>query len=259
MTLTDEGLIQWARASAASYEHSRTPDVPTPAGVHGAARPAGAHNDVRGASDVATIMPVLFILARYLDGPRRPVIAVEFGTDDGSTAIPVLKAVAETGGHLHSVDPGECVQAHRLVDTFGYRAHWTHHKMPSDYFFIHHHDVVIDLAFVDGDHRWPVVERDLRNLYDRLRPGGIIVASDYGPFHGSVPEFLSEHDGSTEFREHVPQDPHGERQMADGVAKASHRVCPTLVRAQTLYWPIWPNPCLLIRKLRDGEIDPARP
>ena len=259
--LSDSALMAWSRMASEAYERNPSRAI-APPGLYGPSdpRPEGVNDDIEGAQDVSTLMPLLFLLTRYIYGPRpkRDIIAVEIGTHDGSTALPILKALAEVGGHLHSVDPYRCEQAHRLVDTFEYRPWWTHHQIPSDTFF-ETFDEVIDFGFVDGDHRWPVVERDIRNLYERLRPGGMIVVSDYEPLFESAEDFEGEHDGSTTYVPHVACDPVGDKQMTCGIAKAAHRVFPTLSRAQTLHWPVWPNPSLFIRKLVDGELDPAKP
>jgi len=255
--LSDAVLMAWARAADEWYCGNSNPEIPAGLRVR----------DVELAADVGTLIVPMFFIVRFLMGaapdarmgrPGHPLVCVEIGTADGSTALPILKAVAEVGGHLHSVDPSECEDAHLLVDTFGYRSHWTHHKMPSDHFFEGFHSA-IDFGFVDGDHRWPVVERDLRNLYERLRPGGLIWASDYDPLPEGAPPYAHEHDGSAVYEAHVGGDVFGERQASRGVAKAAHRAVPSLPRAQSFHLPQWPNSSLLIRKMVDGELDPAKP
>lgn len=246
MPLSDQQLIKWARAACLHYEQRPVPQVP---GLR--------DRDVHLAADVGSLMPVLFFVCRYFHGQAPSPTFVEIGTADGSSAIPLLKAAAELSGHVHSVDPSPCPDAHLLVDQFGYRDSWTHHEMPSDAFFATFNGQ-IDFAFIDGDHRWPVIERDIRNSYERLRPGGLLWLSDYGPFMGPVPEYADEHDGSG-YKKEVGGDAYDERQMSNGVAKAAYRVLPTLARCASLHLPIWPNPSLLIRKLAEHETDPLRP
>lgn len=244
--LGDSTLMEWARSAAESYAGNQNAPVP-----HGLRL-----RDVDLAKDVASLMVPMFFVTRFFMGhrPDHPLVCVEIGTADGSTALPVLKAVAEVGGHLHSVDPSGCEDAHMLVDQFGYRSYWTHHRMASDHFFQTFREPV-DFAFIDGDHRWPVVERDMKNCYAALRPGGIMWTSDYSALPADQRSYEHEHDGSTEYREHVPCDPVGDKQMTDGIGKAAHRAIPTFERAQVFSLMVWPNPSILVRKMLPDEID----
>ena len=251
--LTDETMVAWARESVCAY--GLLPYVaPEPLTLR----------DVDLAKDVAWLMPMLYATARFMVRLDDPVGAapvrtfLEIGTADGSTAIPLAKAAAELGGRLHSVDPSDCPDAHRLIATFGYGEHWTHHQMASDHFFAGPGATLdLDFAFVDGDHRWPVVERDIRNCYARLRPGGILWLSDYEFVRKGTPDFDHEWDGG-DYQPHVGGDPVGEAQMANGVGKAALRALPKLLWAQSMVLPIYPNPSILIRKLATGERDLQR-
>ena len=240
--LSDHVLADWSRA--ASEWRAGDHAYPVPDGLR--------QFDVAYASDVSSLMPLLYYVVRFMFGyrPARSPTCLEIGTADGSSLLPVLKACAEIGGHAHSVDPDPCPAAHFLVDKFEYRARWTHHQMASDHFFETFKDP-IDFAFIDGDHRWPVVERDVRNSYALLRPGGMLWVSDYEPIPAGL-EFENEYDGRP-FTPHVGQDPVGDKQMEHGIGKAIRRSLPALEGAQLLHLPIWPNPSVLIRKPLEGE------
>ena len=101
--LTDEMLASWAKAAMTHYESGgqNTPDVASL-----------RRRDVELAGDVASLMPVLYLFARWIRIGQQPQF-VEIGTSDGSSALPLAKAAHETGGHLHSVDPAGCEDAHR--------------------------------------------------------------------------------------------------------------------------------------------------
>ena len=257
MPLSDQVLMQWSRSAAQWFAGDRSPPVPEGLTLR----------DVELAGDVASIMPLLYVLGRHANNrplmrsagyapDHRPVF-VEVGTADGSTCLPLCKAAAEVAGHVHSIDPSGCGECHELVDRFGYRNHWTHHKVYSDTFFKTFGEPV-DLGFVDGDHRWPVVERDIRNLYRLLREGGTIVVSDTGPVPADLPQFFtSEYDGP-DFVPHVSGGV-AEVQQSFGIEKASVACVSTLLRAQSVCLPVWPNGCLLIRKMLPDELDPLDP
>ena len=244
MPLSDYAMVDWSRSASEWYGGERASARPVPEGLR--------QFDVEYASDVSSLIPILYYVARFSWGAFQPppITCIEIGTADGSSALPVLKAIGEIGGHLHSVDPADCLDAARLVDQFGYRAHWTHHKQASDHFFETFNSPV-DFAFIDGDHRWPVVERDVLNTYARLRAGGIIWVSDYAPLPKGM-SFEHEYDGRP-FATHIGQDPVGDKQMEFGIAKALRRAAPKLVDAHVFHVPIWPNPSVLIRKLPPSE------
>lgn len=51
----------------------------------------------------------------------------------------------------------------------------------SDDFFSSHPDAKFDLIFVDGDHRFQQVEKDVRNAVQRINAGGAVVMHDCYP------------------------------------------------------------------------------
>lgn len=55
------------------------------------------------------------------------------------------------------------------------------HRMTSDAFFDQNPDARFDVIFIDGDHHYPQVRRDLVNALARIEPGGWIAMHDMWP------------------------------------------------------------------------------
>lgn len=251
MALSHTTLMEWSHAALEWYRSESKNYIPVP---------ELDRRDVELAGDVATLMPMLYLLVRNYVGMRQNPTFIEIGTADGSSALPVLKAAAELGGHLHCVDIGPCPDAHRLVDRFGYRKYFTHHQMPSDEFF-KTFDKPIDFAFIDGDHRWPIVKRDISNCYKLLNQNCMIWTSDYNLLHeGQITNY--EHQYRETYAEHIGSesghDTLDEQQGQHGIAKAVYNLLPTLKKATAVFLPIYPNPSILIRKMYDAELDPLK-
>lgn len=75
------------------------------------------------------------------------------------------------------------------------------HRMPSDEWFAQQPDNSLDWIYLDGDHSYAGVLRDLRNAHRVVKSGGLILGDDYAwPFqkHGkpgvtkAVDEFIKE-------------------------------------------------------------------
>lgn len=249
--LSHTTLMDWSHAALEYYKSGGKTYIPVP---------QLDKEDIELASDVASLMPILYSLVKNYSGLREKPTFVEIGTADGSSALPVLKAAAELGGHLHCVDIGTCPLAHKLVDRFGYRKHFTHHHKSSDEFFKTFNEPV-DFVFIDGDHRWPVVMRDIANSYKLLNPNCIIWISDYGVLHqGQVLNYDHEYveDYSIHMGSESGHDTLDEQQGIHGIPKAAYKLLPTLEKATAMFLPIYPNPSLLIRKMYDTELDPLK-
>jgi len=149
--------------------------------------------DIDYSEDVWTLQPLLF----YMPYSIRAKTLIEIGVADGSTTMPLLKAAAENGGILHSIDPSGCEDAKRLVKSSGLEQHWRFHNMTSDEFFENYRELVgsdkleIDFGFIDGDHTWQWVAKDVRNSCLRLAKNGILFVSDFQCSFNWVPEALN--------------------------------------------------------------------
>ena len=105
---------------------------------------------------------------------------VEIGVADGSTTWPLLKAASETGGIVYSVDPSYSEMADSMVHRCGYQNYWNYYIGLSDDFFQHEgKELSIEFGFIDGDHSYMGVYNDLKNIIDRLVPGGIVVLDEW--------------------------------------------------------------------------------
>jgi predicted O-methyltransferase YrrM len=240
LPLSDETLVRWVRREATDGLDDR---------------------DIALSSDVYSWMPLLYYVSRYsMIGGRPPgalPVFLEIGTADGSTALPLVKAAAELGGHLHSVDPshGGCERAHELVDHFGYRAHWTHHEMPSDLFFATHPGFRCEFVLIDGDHAWPQVRRDVLNSWQALWPGGLIWVSDYDPLYEGHLPYEDEGLRVARVGDQLVDQPLYDAQCTQGIAKALRLVLPDLgPLCSSLQLRMHPNPSILLRKRTPGEV-----
>jgi predicted O-methyltransferase YrrM len=59
-------------------------------------------------------------------------------------------------------------------------------------------DDSLDLVFLDADHRYEVVIRDIRLWWPKLRSGGVFSGHDYGDVHPGVAKAVNELFGSPE-------------------------------------------------------------
>ncbi len=50
----------------------------------------------------------------------------------------------------------------------------------------------LDFVFVDGDHTYAAVKKDLEDWYGKIRPGGFMAGDDYATVHPGVPQAVNE-------------------------------------------------------------------
>ncbi len=64
-------------------------------------------------------------------------------------------------------------------------------------------DALLDFVFIDADHSYESVKRDIKDWYLKVRPGGLVSGHDYGGVldkahhsnvKGAVDEFVDEHE-----------------------------------------------------------------
>lgn len=80
-------------------------------------------------------------------------------------------------------------------------------------------DNSIDLVFIDGDHRYHSVSKDIRNFWAKIKPGGIMAGHDYD---------------SPEWDERfIEEDYHGKHH---GVSKAVDEFFPKIEVEDRLWW-----------------------
>lgn len=125
-------------------------------------------------SDVQGQVIRLYQLSAQL--PRDKVI-VELGVDNGTTTIPLLAAVNDTGGHLYSVDYRDCSGC--LVKAgFINEPNWTF-ILGNDLEVVKSWDKKIDHLFLDTVHTFEPTLSELRAWGAWVkRPHGIITLHD---------------------------------------------------------------------------------
>lgn len=136
--------------------------------------------------DTRYLQPHLYLMARTLHAKT----IVEIGVGRGGSTFPLLKAAAEMGGTLYCVDPAMGAQqyAHELAVRYNVLDHIKHFVGTSDDFFTWSNTPAqIDFAFVDGNHECAYVERDIRNVLDRLTPGSSAVFHEYADVQNIPP------------------------------------------------------------------------
>lgn len=116
----------------------------------------------------------IYELARKFTKNKK-VEALEIGCAWGVSALALLMGGVN---HLTSVDVDPLNKATQEVEANGYRKQWKFIMMKSEQFW---RDVVgkYDLIYVDGSHKYPTCQDDLMNAWERLRPGGILIADDF--------------------------------------------------------------------------------
>jgi|SRR5215471_1863091 len=59
----------------------------------------------------------------------------------------------------------------------------------------------VDMVFIDGDHRYETVKKDIKKAFELLRPGGLICGHDYGePLWAGVQQAVDELIGKDDLR-----------------------------------------------------------
>jgi MMP 1-O-methyltransferase len=110
---------------------------------------------------------------------HRPEIAVEIGTYKGNAAIAIAQALKDNNkGRLHTIDPFDQEIVRTAVRKSGLDCQVKYHNGYSQ-------DVIpglelprIDFAFIDGDHSYESVKRDVELISDLVPAGGVVVFHD---------------------------------------------------------------------------------
>lgn len=168
----------------------RVPDIDLWCWFRGIPNDRLSIKDISLSRDKRYMQPLLYFFARSYHAKH----ILEIGMADGSTTWPLLKAASEIeGGHVDSVDPASCLLAHGMVKMWGLTDIWKHHHMTSDEYFANTHGgKPIEIAYIDGDHSYEGVYSDLRNVFQHLVPGGIVLLDEYqinvDPNHADLPK-----------------------------------------------------------------------
>ena len=138
-------------------------------------------------NDIRPHLLMLYSLAKWVNwpdprdpGPVKPPLCVEIGTRHGISTLAILKAMSETGGKLLSVeiDPYWAGIATERIETAGLCKWWQMNVANSNDFAAECPDG-IDLLWIDGDHTYEQVLRDMENYIPKVRAGGVICMHDF--------------------------------------------------------------------------------
>lgn len=102
--------------------------------------------------------------------------ALEIGAAWGFSTLAILEAGAKS---LTSVDNNTRIKALAEVEANGYADRHTWSCTRSDVFWKENLTARYDLIYVDGSHLYDDVKNDLREAWERLNPGGLLLADDW--------------------------------------------------------------------------------
>jgi len=135
--------------------------------------------------------PFIRFLKDYYHGisGRRSIIGAEIGVLNGVNAENILKNLSVT--KLYLIDPYKLYQefsrhndkdmnevevtAHKRLDRFAHRTVWI--KKTSDE-AVEDIKEKLDFIYIDGNHAYEFVKKDMENYYSLLKEGGILAGHD---------------------------------------------------------------------------------
>lgn len=149
---------------------------------------------------------LLGLLQQYLQrNGSHPVCIVEIGTWTGKSSIAMADLVSRSGGEVHCIDPWSDPSQERTPfvmqlctqmggDDFLYDCFVANVGDRLGKTIIPHRDLSeivakswdkqIDFLFIDGDHRYEEVKKDIQLWRPHMKPGGLIAGHDF-----AIPEF----------------------------------------------------------------------
>ena len=134
------------------------------------------------ARDMAHNLPILYGITQGLlaEAPPTTRHLLEIGCNDGTSTLALLKAAAEAGGHLDSIDLQEVPVAQALVDHFGLRDSWAFHHGDARTVMRRLRDEGRRYLaiFLDGDHTYEGTAGELALAGELLLPGGVLFTHD---------------------------------------------------------------------------------
>jgi len=130
-------------------------------------------------------LATLFFLTRI----SKPNKIVEIGTGEGHSTLAFAQGCAVNGkGHVISIDIEEKGKAIDLLQDENLYTYVTFMKDPNVSLI-----GGIDILFIDGDHSYESVKKDIEKYYSEITEGGFIVFHDaYNPAHPGVMKAIQE-------------------------------------------------------------------
>jgi len=196
--------------------------------------------DIDLSGDVYSLQPLLFFLSYSIQAKT----LVEIGVADGSTTVPMLMSARDNKGMLHSIDKNPWYATndlrHVVESMENYEQYFKYYDCGSDDFFKSFNEK-IDFAFIDGDHNWEQVARDVFNCLERLSNNGILFISDFGMHSGRDAK-------DTPGFEYVYKDKTYEDKCNDGIYKGLKQVLPMYPEFQAIAIQDRSNPFVIIAR-----------
>jgi len=136
---------------------------------------------------------------------NKPIRVMEIGVRRGFTACAIAGAFSHVELHLVDLWEGDYAKQHNpgksliasqlkavghMGKVFYYQGN-SHDILPR--FFKQHTNINFDMIIVDGDHSLKGAEQDLRNVFPRIAPGGILIFDDIAHFEFHDLWFLWKH------------------------------------------------------------------
>lgn len=136
----------------------------------------------------------IFPLAQLIDENIKPGFTMaEIGCYDGSTTISYVEKLKQYGGKVHIVDwfygnvgvtgPHSYIQDDLVYERFkiifaNYTEQMIIHRGPSHEQILNIPDNSLDLCFIDADHRYDYIYKDIELCIPKVKKGGIICGHD---------------------------------------------------------------------------------
>jgi predicted O-methyltransferase YrrM len=134
-----------------------------------------------------------YLLYQIASNLPKGAVAAEIGSWLGRSSVAIAFALRERNGKLHTIDDHRGITGHEgdvaadtLLNCFlanveraGMQETIEHHRYSSDA-LAPTWRTALDFLFIDGDHRYAAVQRDIANYAHFVKPGGWIAFHDTG-------------------------------------------------------------------------------
>jgi len=184
--------------------------------------------------DPRTIVELIAV-AQSVARPQMRILDVGSGAGQATTWLGSIATM--TGGTVDCVDVWDDPEAWRLFQTNILRTIGDSvvrpHRGRSESVIPALPPVLYDLIFIDADHRYAAVRRDIQNTWPRVRPGGVLCGHDYEAPLAAGAEHLAD---VLEVDTAIGLDVDGNRRIVHpGVIAAVQELLPN----HTARWNIW--------------------
>lgn len=130
-----------------------------------------------------------FATFRILNYVLRLKKIVEIGVQLGNSTIPLLESAIENDGFVTSIDIKPCIEAKQRIKQLGYNTRWKF--IQSDSLKVNWNEQ-IDHLFIDGEHTYEQVFKELEKFEPFVREQGIITLHDIvsEPVQSAISDYI---------------------------------------------------------------------